>query len=111
MLFRSQKEKNQGKTWSFAWKIKNRPTCCDFVFFPDPQLHQIFKPIRKLFCISLLTVDFMLSPAPPLDFFLAKKGGGGLSTYFLTLAKFGLKKGGGDLAWDFWYEIFWEKIP
>ena len=25
---------------------KNRPTCCNFeIFFPDPQLHQTFKPI------------------------------------------------------------------
>ena len=61
----------------------------------------------KVSVLVLYTVDFMLSP-PPLDFFLAKKGrGGGLSTYFLTLAKFGLK----DLAWDIMDDIFWEKNP
>ena len=42
------------KTWSLAWKIKNRPTYRDFdFFFPDPQLQQIFKPIRKFFCTFL----------------------------------------------------------
>ena len=25
-----KKRKNQLKIWSFDWKIKNRPTCCDF---------------------------------------------------------------------------------
>ena len=30
---------------------KNRPTCGDFdFFFPDPQLHHTFKPIRDLLC-------------------------------------------------------------
>ena len=36
--------------WIFAWKIKNRPTYGDFeIYVLDPQLHQIFKPIRKNF--------------------------------------------------------------
>ena len=41
--------------WSFAWKIENRPTYGDFEKkILDPQLHQIFKPIRKFFCTFLL---------------------------------------------------------
>ena len=44
------------KTRSFAWKIENRPTYEDFEKKNlDPQLHQIFKPIRKIFCTFLLT--------------------------------------------------------
>ena len=40
--------------WSFAWKIENRPTYGDFEKKNlDPQLHQIFKPIRKFFCTFL----------------------------------------------------------
>ena len=40
---------------SFGRKSKNRPTCCNFEKkIPDPQLHQIFKPIRKFFCTFLL---------------------------------------------------------
>ena len=43
------------KTRSFAWKIENRPTYGDFEKKNiDPQLHQIFKPIRKFFCTFLL---------------------------------------------------------
>ena len=30
VVFLIKKRKNQGKSWSFAWKIKNRPTCSDF---------------------------------------------------------------------------------
>ena len=42
------------KTWSFAWKIENRPTSGDFEKkILNPQLHQIFKPIRKIFCTFL----------------------------------------------------------
>ena len=38
------------KNWSFAWKIENRPTYEDLEKKNlDPQLHQIFKPIRKKF--------------------------------------------------------------
>ena len=34
------------KNWSFAWKIRNRPTYCDFeIYVLNPQLHQIFIPI------------------------------------------------------------------
>jgi len=48
-------EKPPLKTRSFAWKNKNRPTYGDFEKkIPDPQLHQIFKPIRKFFCTFLL---------------------------------------------------------
>ena len=52
----TQKKKNHLKnTWSFAWKIENRPTYGDFEKkILDPQLHQIFKPIRKFFCTFLL---------------------------------------------------------
>ena len=33
-------------------KKEKSPTCFDFeIFFPDPQLHQTFKPIRELLCI------------------------------------------------------------
>ena len=43
------------KSWSFAWKIENRPTYGDFEKkILDPQLHEIFKPIRKFFCTFLL---------------------------------------------------------
>ena len=43
------------KNWSFAWKIENRPTYGDFEKKnPDPQLHQMFKPITKFFCTFLL---------------------------------------------------------
>ena len=47
--FESQFAPGNRQVWSqFS---KNRPTCCDFeIFFPDPQLHQIFKPIRHLLC-------------------------------------------------------------
>merc|ERR1712198_307479 len=39
---------------SFGRNSKNRPTCCDFEKkILDPQLHQIFKPIRKIFCTFL----------------------------------------------------------
>ena len=43
---------------------KNRPTCCDFeFFFPDPQLHQTFKPIRELLCTfsscSVLSINMI----------------------------------------------------
>ena len=31
--FLLKKSKTHPKTWSLAWKIKNRPTCCDFDFF------------------------------------------------------------------------------
>ena len=42
------------KNWSFAWKIEKRPTIGDFeIYFLDPQLHQIFNPIRKFFCSFL----------------------------------------------------------
>ena len=30
VVFLLKKRKNQLKTWSFDWKIKNRPTCGDF---------------------------------------------------------------------------------
>ena len=34
------------KTWSFEWKIENRPTYGDFEKKnPDPQLYQTYKPI------------------------------------------------------------------
>ena len=40
------------KTRSFAWKIENRPTLENFEKKNlNPQLHQIFKPISKFFCI------------------------------------------------------------
>ena len=44
LFFLLKKSKNQGKTWSFAWKIKNRPTCSDFEKknIPDPQLQPNF---------------------------------------------------------------------
>ena len=46
---------SRSKTWSFAWKMENRPTTGDFEKkILDPQLHQIFKPIRKFFCTFLL---------------------------------------------------------
>ena len=49
-----KKEKPLQKTWSFAWKIENRPTYEDFEKKnPNPQLHQIFIPIRKFFCTFL----------------------------------------------------------
>ena len=42
------------KTSCFACKIENRPTYGDFEKkILDPQLHQIFKPIRKFFCTFL----------------------------------------------------------
>ena len=50
-----KKARTQARTWSFAWKIENRPTYGDFEKKNlDPQLHQIFKPIRKFFCTFLL---------------------------------------------------------
>ena len=53
VVFLLKKRKKQGKTLNFAWNIKNRPTFCDFDFFPDPQFHKIFKPIKKAFCTFL----------------------------------------------------------
>ena len=35
------------RNWCYSWKIENRGTYDGFVFFPEPQLHQIFKPIKK----------------------------------------------------------------
>ena len=51
----------KAKNWSFAWKIENRPTYGDFEKkILDPQLHQIFKPIRKFFCTFLPIYQFKL---------------------------------------------------
>ena len=53
-LFLLKKSPEPCKNWSFAWKIENRPTFGDFEKKNlDPQLHQIFKPIRKFFCTFL----------------------------------------------------------
>ena len=47
----TKKGENRLRIWSFRWRIKNRPTYSDFkIYVPDPQLHQIFKPIRNFFC-------------------------------------------------------------
>ena len=49
-----KRARTQARTWSFAWKIENRPTYGDFEKKNlDPQLHQIFKPIRKFSCTFL----------------------------------------------------------
>ena len=38
------------KVWIFAWKFENRPIISNFeICVPDPQLHQIFKTMRKFF--------------------------------------------------------------
>ena len=64
-------EKPPLKTRSFAWKNKNRPTYEDFEKkIPDPQLHQIFKPIRKFFCTFLLKKT--TQPRKKLKFFIKK---------------------------------------
>ena len=53
-FFYTKRPPSPSKTWSFAWKIENRPTIGDFeIYFLDPQLHQTFKPIRKFSCTFL----------------------------------------------------------
>ena len=60
-LFLLKKSPEPCKNWSFAWKIENRPTYGDFEKkILDPQLHQIFKPIRKFFCTFLPIYQFKL---------------------------------------------------
>merc|ERR1712035_126741 len=50
-FFLLKKSTHPRKNRSFARKIKNRPTYCDFeIYFLVLQLHQILKPIRLLFC-------------------------------------------------------------
>ena len=45
---------------SFGRKSKNRPTCFNFEKKnPDPQLHQIFKPIRKFFFTFLSHINLI----------------------------------------------------
>ena len=53
LFFYSKRAETRAEVFlSFGRKSKNRPTCRDFEKKnPDPQLHQIFKPIRKFFCI------------------------------------------------------------
>ena len=50
LFFYSKRAPSPAKNWSFAWKIENRPTKKKN---PDPQLHQISKPIWKFFCTFL----------------------------------------------------------
>ena len=60
-LFLLKKSPHPCKNWSFVWKIENRPTYCDFeIYNLHPDLHQIFKPIRKLLCTFLLIYSFKL---------------------------------------------------
>ena len=59
--FLLKKRKNRSKTWSFVWKIKNRPTCCNFEKkILDIQLHKIFKPIRLLLCNDSICIHIHL---------------------------------------------------
>ena len=56
-----KRARSRAKTWSFEWKIESRPTYGDFEKKNlDPQLHQIFKPIRKFFCTFLPIYQFKL---------------------------------------------------
>ena len=56
------------------------------------------------------TVEFMLSPPPPLTLFSAKKGGGDLERH-LDLQPISAKKGGGDLARHIFFGSFYMKTP
>ena len=46
VIFFSKRAPSRKKTWSFEWKIENRPSYEDFEKkILDPQLNQTFKPI------------------------------------------------------------------
>ena len=61
LIFFLEKRRNRLKTRSFAWKIKNRPTCCDFEkIILDLQLLKILKPIRILLCNDSFCIHIQL---------------------------------------------------
>ena len=61
MSFFTQKEHPAPQILKFCMKIENRPTYRDFVKKnPDPQLHNLFKPITKFFCAFLVIQQFEL---------------------------------------------------